>query len=90
MKLSEQVEPIGYPRADAPEKISALAELQRPVVTTLYGESKAIPQDVTSYEESQETLALLKVLALTGKGVADGKVEPAASAFAGIRARWKA
>ena len=89
MKLTEQVKPISYLKAHAPEVIRELAENQRPVVITLHGEAKAVLQDVASYEETQETLALLKVLALTGKSVAEGKVEPAADAFARIRARQK-
>lgn len=89
MKLTEQVKPISYLKAHAPEVIRDLVEHQRPVVITLHGEAKAVLQDVASYEETQETLALLKVLALTGKSVAEGKVEPAADAFARIRARQK-
>lgn len=89
MKLSEQVKPISYLKAHAPEVIRDLAETQQPVIITLHGEAKAVLQDIASYEETQETLALLKVLALTGKAVADGKVEPAAEAFARIRARLK-
>lgn len=89
MKLSEQVKPISYLKAHAPEVIRDLAENQQPVIITLHGEAKAVLQDIASYEETQETLALLKVLALTGKAVADGKVEPAAEAFARIRARLK-
>jgi hypothetical protein len=42
---------------------------------------------VTQYEETQETLALLKVLALTNRQVEEGKVRPAAEAFARIRQR---
>ncbi|MBF0375633.1 MAG: hypothetical protein HQL39_19760 [Alphaproteobacteria bacterium] len=47
------------------------------------GEAKAVG------EQTPETLALLKVLALTGKAVDEGKVRPAAAAFAGIRDRVK-
>lgn len=35
-------------------------------------------QDVAQYEETQETLALLKVLAITNQQVAEGKVRTAA------------
>lgn len=89
MKLTGQVKPISYLKAHAPEVIRDLAEHQRPVVITLHGEAKAVLQDVASYEETQETLALLKVLALTGKSIAEGRAEPAANAFARIRSRLK-
>ncbi len=89
MKFSERVKPISYLKAHAPEVIRGLAETQEPVIITLHGEAKAVIQDIASYEQTQETLALLKVLALTGKTVADGKVRPAGEAFAGIRDRVK-
>lgn len=89
MKLSEQVKPISYLKAHAPEVIRDLAERQEPVIITLHGEAKAVLQDIASYEETQETLALLKVLALTGKAVAEGKVEPVGQAFSRLRSRLK-
>lgn len=44
-------------------------------------------QDITQYEETQETLALLKVLALTNKQIEDGKLSPAKEIFARLRLR---
>lgn len=87
MKLSEQVKPMSYLKAHAPEIIRTLGDNRQPVVITVHGEAKAVLQDVAQYEETQETLALLKVLALTGKQVEEGKVRPAAEAFARIRKR---
>lgn len=89
MKLSDQVKPISYIKAHAPEVIRGLAEHREPVVITLRGEAKAVLQDIASYEETQETLALLKMLAMTGKAVDEGKVRPARQAFARIRGRVK-
>ncbi len=65
MKLSERVKPISYLKAHAPEIIRGLAAGQEPIVITLHGEAKAVLQDVGRFEETQETLALLKILALT-------------------------
>ncbi len=89
MKLSEQIKPISYLKAHAPEVIRGLTESREPMVITLHGEAKAVLQDIASYEQTQETLALLKVLALTGKAVDEGKVEPVADAFARIRSRLR-
>lgn len=90
MKLSEQVRPISYLKAHAPEVVRALSENRQPVVLTVHGEAKAVLQDVGQYEETQETLALLKVLALTTRQIEDGKLRPAGEAFAGIRKRLSA
>ncbi len=89
MKLSEQIKPISYLKAHAPEVIRGLTESREPMVITLHGEAKAVLQDIASYEQTQETLALLKVLALTGKAVDEGKVEPVADAFARMRSRLR-
>jgi prevent-host-death family protein len=89
MKLSERVKPISYLKAHAPEMIRSLAGGADPVVITLHGEAKAVLQDVGRYEETQETLALLKVLALTNSQIDEGKARPVSEAFKRIRERIK-
>lgn len=89
MKLTDQVKPISYLKAHAPEVIRALAEDRLPVIITLHGEAKAVLQDIASYEQTQETMALLKILALTSKGVEAGAIRPAAEAFASLRQQLK-
>jgi hypothetical protein len=51
------------------------------------GEAKAVRQDVASFEETQKTLALLKILALGHQDVAAGKVQPADNVVARLRAQ---
>jgi len=89
VKLSEQVKPISYLKAHAPEMIRGLAQGAEPVIITLHGEAKAVLQDITTYEQTQETLALLKILALGAQDVEQGHVRPLGEAMAGIRARLK-
>jgi len=57
------------------------------LVITQNGEAKAVLQDVASFEETQETLALLKILALGNRDVADGKINPVADVVARLRAK---
>lgn len=76
MRYSTQIKPISYLKANAAEVLKELAEQRRPLVITQNGEARAVIQDVASYEETQETLALLKVLALGNEQVAAGKVRP--------------
>jgi len=54
-------------------------------VITQNGEAKAVIQDVASYEETQETLALLKILARGAQQVEQGKVTPVDEAVKRIR-----
>jgi prevent-host-death family protein len=87
MKFSTQVKPISYLKANAAEIIRDLAEKRSPLVITQNGEAKAILQDLASYEETQETLALLKILALGTREVEEGKTMPAREAIRRARAK---
>lgn len=87
MRYSSQVKPISYLKANAAEVLTNLAEQREPMVITQNGEAKAVLQDIASYEETQETLALLKILALGTADVAAGKVKPVAEVVARLRAK---
>jgi prevent-host-death family protein len=87
MKFSTQVKPISYLKANAAQVIRDLAEKRSPLVITQNGEAKAVLQDLASYEETQETLALLKILALGNRQFDQGKGIPAKEAFRRVRAR---
>ena len=86
MKYSTQIKPISYLKANAAEVLSTLAELREPLVITQNGEAKAVLQDVASFEETQETLALLKILALGDQEAESGKTEPLADVVANLKA----
>ena len=85
MKLSTQIKPISYLKANAAEVVRQLAETRAPLVITQNGEAKAVIQDVASYEETQETMALLKILALGNRQIEEGKVVPAKEAIRRVR-----
>ncbi len=87
MRYSSQVKPISYLKANAAEVLLQLAQQRQPMVITQNGEAKAVIQDVASYEETQETLALLKVLALGNREIDEGKVKPVADAVKRLRAK---
>jgi len=87
MRYSSQVKPISYLKANAAEILTDLAEHREPLLITQNGEAKAVLQDLASYEETQETLALLKILALGNQDVTAGKVKPVADVVARLRAK---
>ena len=78
MRYSSQVKPIGYLKANAAEVLNHLAENREPLVITQNGKAKAVLQDVASFEETQETLALLKILALGQQDVEQDRIKPVA------------
>ena len=87
MRYSSQVKPISYLKANAAEVLTRLAEQREPLVITQNGEAKAVLQDVASFEETQETLALLKILAIGQQDVDEGRIKPAADVVARLRAK---
>jgi len=90
MRYSTQIKPISYLKANAAQVLEELREQRKPLVITQNGEAKAVIQDVASYEETQETLALLKVLALGNQQVEQGKVKGVAEVVNRLRARQAA
>ncbi len=89
MKLSSRIKPISYLKAHAAEIVRSLAEQGGPLVITQNGEAKAVIQDIESYEQTQETMALLKILAVGTRQIEEGRVQPAADVIRGLRERKK-
>jgi PHD/YefM family antitoxin component YafN of YafNO toxin-antitoxin module len=85
MKLSKAVKPISYIKSHASEVIRDLESSGEAIVITLNGEAKAIIQDIRQYEKTQESLAMLKILALGKKEAEEGKFQPMDKAFAEVR-----
>jgi prevent-host-death family protein len=89
MKLSSQIKPISYLKAHAAELVRNMADQGEPLVITQNGEAKAVMMGIESYEQTQETLALLKILALGLAQIEEGKVQPASDVIERLRKRSK-
>jgi prevent-host-death family protein len=76
MKLSSQIKPISFLKAHTAEIVRNLREQREPLIITQNGVAKVVIQDIESYEQTQETMALLKILALGTRQIEDGKVQP--------------
>ena len=87
MKYSTRIKPISYLKANAADIVRQLTDEREPLVITQNGEAKLVLQDVASYEATQETMALLKILALGNRQVEEGKVVPLAQAIRRARKR---
>ncbi|WP_233880115.1 type II toxin-antitoxin system Phd/YefM family antitoxin [Paraburkholderia flagellata] len=77
-----QVKPISYLKSHAAEIVREITESGEPMLITQNGEAKVIVQDVQSYEDMQQTLALLKILTLGRKEIEAGRFVPANDVFA--------
>ena len=89
MKHSEAIKPISYLKAHASKLIRDISNNKKTMIITQNGESKFILQDINLYEKTQESLAMLKILAISNKNLKDGKIKPINQAFKDIRERIK-
>ncbi|MDP2902819.1 MAG: type II toxin-antitoxin system Phd/YefM family antitoxin [Methylovulum sp.] len=82
MKYSTQIKPISYLKSHTAEIVRELSESREPLLITQNGEAKLVVMDVKSYEEQEETFALLKILALGNREIEQGKHRDAEDVFA--------
>ncbi len=81
------IKPISYLKANAAEVLQNLSENREPFLITQNGEARAVMQDIATYENTQETLALLKILALGNQEISDGKITPIANVARRLRSK---
>lgn len=81
MRLSEQIKPISYFKDNAARVIAEMTETREPLIITQNGEATCVIQDIKSYEDDKNTLALLKILAMGRKQIEEGKFKPAREVF---------
>jgi prevent-host-death family protein len=87
MKFSKSIKPISYLKSHASEIVRDVNANHDTMIITLNGEAKAILQDIEVYEQNQESLALLKILAQSSASLGKKKFKPAKVAFSDIRKR---
>lgn len=87
MGYPSRIKPISYLKANAAEVLLDLAEKREPMVITQNGEAKAVIQDVASFEQTQEMLALLKLLALGNRDIDAGRTRPARAVAERLRTK---
>jgi prevent-host-death family protein len=85
MRYSTQIKPISYVKTHAAELLQRITEEREPIIITQNGEARAVLVDVRSYEESQETMALLKILAIGNKQIEAGETYPLKDVISEIR-----
>ncbi|QXI15387.1 type II toxin-antitoxin system Phd/YefM family antitoxin [Pseudomonas hamedanensis] len=81
MKLSVQIKPISYLKSHTAEIVKTITESREPLVITQNGEAKLVVMDVKSFEEQEDTMALLKLLAMGNREIEEGKFDDAERVF---------
>jgi len=77
MALAEQIKPITYLKSHAAEIVKEFSTNPEPIIITQNGEAKMVVVEISQFERQQETLALLKLIALGRKEFAEGKFSDA-------------
>jgi len=85
VKPSESIKPISFLKSNTAEVVRAVNENRETIIITQNGEAKAVVQDIASYEQTQETMALLKLLAQGKRSVEDGRSRPLRGALKDLR-----
>ena len=85
MRYSRQIKPVSFVEANAHKLSDMLEETDEPLILTEEGEAKVVVQSVKSYEETQETIAFLKIVLMGMEDVQAGRTMPLDEAVAEIR-----
>jgi prevent-host-death family protein len=81
MKFSSHIKPISYLKSHTAEIVKEISESREPLLITQNGEAKLVVMDVKSYEEQEETFALLKILALGNQQIEQGNFRDVEEVF---------
>ncbi|CAM3716451.1 type II toxin-antitoxin system Phd/YefM family antitoxin [Castellaniella denitrificans] len=84
MKLATHVRPISYLKSHAAEIARDVAETGEPMLITQNGEARLVLMDVAAYEQNEQALALLKLLAMGQRDIDAGLWRDAEDVFADL------
>jgi len=87
MSLETHIKPISYLKANAAKIAAELKNDGEAYIITQNGEAAMVVQSVAEYEQTQETLAMLKMIAQSDKDIKQGKVLDAKTVLAQLRNR---
>jgi prevent-host-death family protein len=86
MNYATRIKPISYLKSHAAEIVKTITESREPLLVTQNGEAKMVVVDIKSWEEQEETMALLKILAMGNKQIEAGDYRSADDVFAELDA----
>jgi len=88
MHLSQDIKPISYLKSKTADVINTVNENKRAMIITQNGEAKAVVQDIKSYENLQNTLAMLKMIIHSERHIREGKVTGQKEVFDNIEKKY--
>lgn len=85
MQFHSDIKPISWLKNNAKQLIESVAETGNPMIITQNGEAKAVVMNVREYDQIQESLALLRMLADSSADAKAGRLRDSDEVFADIR-----
>jgi len=85
MQLHSDIKPISWLKNNAKQMVETVDETGNPMIITQNGEAKAVVMNVRAYDQMQESLALLRILADSSVDVEAGRLRDSDEVFADIR-----
>ena len=85
MQLHSDIKPISWLKNNAKQLVETVAETGNPMVITQNGEAKAVVMNVREYDQMQESLAMLRMLADSSADVEAGRLRDSDEVFADAR-----
>jgi prevent-host-death family protein len=82
MRYSSQIKPISYLKERTAAVVKEITESRTPMIITQNGEATFVVQDIHSFEQMQQSMALLKILALGQREIERGQFTDADGFFA--------
>jgi len=70
------VKSVSYLKNNVSEIVTELMKSREPMLITQNGEAKLVVQDAQSFEDQQQTMALLKILAMGQRDYEAGNYRP--------------
>jgi prevent-host-death family protein len=77
MKLSQDIKPISFFKNHMAEVIRNLNKNRGTMIISQNGEAKAAIMDIKAYEDMQETLSMLQLIAQGNRSLAEKRYYPA-------------
>jgi len=74
MQLSQTIKPISYLKSKTADVINSVNETKQSIIITQNGEAKAVIQDIKSYENLRNSLALLKLIVQSEEDIRHDRV----------------
>lgn len=85
MQLYSDIKPISWLKNNAKQVVETVAETGNPIVITQNGEAKAVVMNVREYDQMQQSLAMLRLLADSTAAAEAGKLHNSDEVFDDIR-----